>query len=47
MMKAGIDIKKSVNGYLKSLESEESEDEKSASWVMNNCDLTTSASGKN
>ena len=45
MREAGIDIKKMVEGYLKSLKSEESEDIKSPSWEMNNCELTTADEG--
>ena len=42
MMKPGVDIKKSVSGYLKWVESEESTEEEvqSPSWEMNNCELT-------
>lgn len=41
-MKPGVDIKKSVSGYLKWVESEESTEEEvqSPSWEMNNCELT-------
>merc|ERR1712038_1212576 len=45
MREAGIDIKKMVEGYLKSLKSEESEDVKSPSWEMNNCEVTTADEG--
>ena len=46
MWEAGIDIKEMVQGYLKSLKSEEPEDVKSSSWEMNNCELTTSDEGR-
>jgi len=47
MNKPGVDIKKSVSGYLQWIESEDSEekDAPSPSWEMNNCELTTSSYG--
>ena len=46
MWKAGIDIKKSVDGYLKSLESEEIETLRWPYWEVNNLELTTAEEGK-
>ena len=47
MNKPGVDIKKSVSGYLQWIESEDSEEQvvASPSWEMNNCELTTSSYG--